>query len=139
LQARSNDPECPDHCERAESREAGRQAGERPDGHAEHGATGGKYQGVVYSAGSLGPEVLVMSKNTSVTLGDHFQTFVDDRVQTGRYASASEVVRAGLRLLEEHETRVDALRKALQEGEDSGLADYSLQGLIEELDAENAR
>lgn len=80
-----------------------------------------------------------MSKNTSVTLGSHFETFVDSRVQTGRYASASEVVRAGLRLLEEHETRVDALRKALQEGEDSGLADYSLQGLIEELDAEGPR
>jgi antitoxin ParD1/3/4 len=42
-------------------------------------------------------------------------------------------------LLEEHETRVDALRKALQAGEDSGLADYSLQGLIEELDAESPR
>jgi antitoxin ParD1/3/4 len=42
-------------------------------------------------------------------------------------------------LLEEHETRVDALRKALQAGEDSGLADYSLQGLIEELDAESRR
>jgi len=80
-----------------------------------------------------------MPKNTSVTLGDHFETFVDNRVQTGRYASASEVVRAGLRLLEEHETRVDALRKALQEGEDSGLANYSLQGLIEELDAESPR
>jgi antitoxin ParD1/3/4 len=80
-----------------------------------------------------------MPKNTSVTLGDHFETFVDNSVQTGRYASASEVVRAGLRLLEEHETRVDALRKALQAGEDSGLADYSLQGLIEELDAESPR
>jgi antitoxin ParD1/3/4 len=99
---------------------------------------GSQYQMVVYIGISLSHEVLVMPKNTSVTLGDHFETFVDNRVQTGRYASASEVVRAGLRLLEEHETRVDALRKALQEGEDRGLADYSLQGLIEELDAENA-
>jgi len=80
-----------------------------------------------------------MPKNTSVTLGDHFETFVDNRVPKGRYASASEVIRAGLRLLEERETRVDALRKALQEGQDSGLTDYSLQGLIEELDAESAR
>jgi antitoxin ParD1/3/4 len=57
-----------------------------------------------------------MPKNTSVTLGDHFETFVDNRVQTGRYASATEGVRTGPRLLEEHETRVDALRKALQGG-----------------------
>jgi antitoxin ParD1/3/4 len=80
-----------------------------------------------------------MAKSTSVTLGDHFETFVDKRVQTGRYGSASEVIRAGLRLLEEHETRVEALRKALEEGENSGLADYSLEELIDELDAENTR
>ena len=79
-----------------------------------------------------------MQKNTSVTLGKHFETFIDDNVQAGRYASASEVVRAGLRLLEEHETRVQALRQALQEGEDSGVADYSLSGLIDELDAESS-
>ena len=64
----------------------------------------------------LSLEVLAMPKHTSVTLGDHFETFVDNRVQTGRYASASEVVRTGLRLLEEHETRVDDLRKAPQGG-----------------------
>jgi len=80
-----------------------------------------------------------MPKSTSVTLGRRFETFVDSRVQTGRYATASEVVGAGLRLLEEHETRVEALRKALQEGEESGLADYSLQGVIAELDAEDVR
>jgi antitoxin ParD1/3/4 len=80
-----------------------------------------------------------MAKSTSVTLGDHFETFVDNRVQTGRYGSASEVIRAGLRLLEEHETRVEALRQALEEGENSGLADYSLEELIDELDAESAR
>lgn len=80
-----------------------------------------------------------MPKSTSVTLGEHFETFIDQRVQTGRYASASEVVRAGLRLLEAHETRIEALRQALRDGEDSGLADYSLQGLIDELDAESVR
>jgi antitoxin ParD1/3/4 len=63
-----------------------------------------------------------MSRNTSITLGDHFASFVDGQVAEGRYGSASEVVRAGLRLLEEHELRVEALRAALIEGEDSGPA-----------------
>lgn len=63
-----------------------------------------------------------MSKNTSISLGDHFSGFVDRQLARGRYASASEVVRAGLRLLEEHETRLEALRAALAEGEQSGPA-----------------
>ena len=62
-----------------------------------------------------------MPRNTSVSLGDHFATFIDAQVQAGRYSSASDVVRAGLRLLEEHETRVRALEAALIEGERSGL------------------
>lgn len=61
-----------------------------------------------------------MSRNTSVSLGDHFASFIDDRLGSGRYSSASDVVRAGLRLLEEREARVDALRAALVEGEQSG-------------------
>lgn len=61
-----------------------------------------------------------MARNTSVALGDHFAGFVDAQVQTGRYGSASDVVRAGLRLLEEHEARVKALQNALIEGEQSG-------------------
>lgn len=61
-----------------------------------------------------------MARNTSISLGDHFASFVDAQVGTGRYGSASDVVRAGLRLLEEHETRVDALRAALIAGENSG-------------------
>ncbi|KJZ17908.1 type II toxin-antitoxin system ParD family antitoxin [Loktanella sp. S4079] len=61
-----------------------------------------------------------MPKNTSMSLGDHFATFINDQVQTGRYGSASDVVRAGLRLLEEHEAKVKALQDALIEGEKSG-------------------
>jgi antitoxin ParD1/3/4 len=61
-----------------------------------------------------------MARNTSVTIGDHFTGFIADQVQTGRYGSASDVVRAGLRLLEEHEAKVRALQDALIAGEQSG-------------------
>jgi antitoxin ParD1/3/4 len=61
-----------------------------------------------------------MAKNTSVIIGDHFADFIDRQVAQGRYGTASDVVRAGLRLLEEREMKVEALRAALVEGERSG-------------------
>lgn len=64
-----------------------------------------------------------MARNTSVVLGDHFAEFVDRQVRDGRYGSTSEVFRAALRLLEAEETRLEALRSALAEGEASGPAE----------------
>ena len=75
-----------------------------------------------------------MPRNTSVTLGNHFEEFISEQVEDGRYGSASEVVRAGLRLLEEHESRLQNLRAALIEGEESGFVEYSLKEFVESLD-----
>ncbi|QNT68368.1 type II toxin-antitoxin system ParD family antitoxin [Defluviicoccus vanus] len=63
-----------------------------------------------------------MAKNTSISLGEHFTSFVEHQVAQGRFGSTSEVVRAGLRLLEEHELKLATLRNALIEGEQSGLS-----------------
>lgn len=63
-----------------------------------------------------------MPRNTSFILGDHFDAFVAEQVESGRYGSAAEVIRSGLRLLEERQQRLDALRSALAEGESSGVA-----------------
>lgn len=54
-----------------------------------------------------------MARNTSITIGDHFSHFVSEQVRSGRYGSTSDVVRAGLRLLEEHEARIRALNDGL--------------------------
>lgn len=63
-----------------------------------------------------------MGRNTSVSLGNYFEDFVDNRISNGRYKNASEVIRAGLRLLEEEENRVTALKVAIDEGIESGIA-----------------
>jgi antitoxin ParD1/3/4 len=61
-----------------------------------------------------------MSRKTSVSLGDHFVEFIEEQIASGRFSSASDVVHAGLRLLEENESRLSALQAALVEGERSG-------------------
>ncbi|MCK9604979.1 MAG: type II toxin-antitoxin system ParD family antitoxin [Methylomonas sp.] len=62
-----------------------------------------------------------MPRNTSVTLGDHFDNFVQEKIQQGRFLSVSEAVRAGLRKLEEEDLKLQVLRAKLQAGEDSPL------------------
>lgn len=72
-----------------------------------------------------------MSKNTSIVLSEHFQTFIEGQIAGGRYGSASEVVRAGLRLLEDREVRLARLRDALTEGEQSGPAEaFDVEGYL---------
>ncbi len=61
-----------------------------------------------------------MAKNTSITIGEPLQAFIQSQIASGRYGNASEVIRAALRLLEEREARIEALRRALEEGVKSG-------------------
>ena len=63
-----------------------------------------------------------MAKNTSFILGDHFDAFVTSQVEAGRYRNATDVIHSGLRLLEERELRLQTLRHALIDGEQSGIA-----------------
>lgn len=77
-----------------------------------------------------------MPKNTSFSLSDHYVEFIHDQVDSGRYGSASEVVREGLRLLENREAKLRALREALIEGEESGEAvEFDIEGFLAEMKA----
>lgn len=61
-----------------------------------------------------------MAKNTSVTLGDHFEAIIERSIKSGRYSSVSEVIRAGLRMIDEQEQKIILLREAIEAGERSG-------------------
>ena len=63
-----------------------------------------------------------MGRNTSVSLGNYFESFVDNKIIEGRFKNASEVIRAGLRLLENEEYKVSSLKNAIAEGIESGVA-----------------
>ena len=77
-----------------------------------------------------------MNKNTSVSLGNYFDQFVQSRIIEGRFKNVSEVIRAGLRLLEEEESKVLALKNAIREGIDSDVVnDFNPQKHLESLKA----
>ena len=78
-----------------------------------------------------------MNRNTSISLGNYFDNFIQSRISAGRFKNASEVVRAGLRLLEEEENKIIALREAIQEGIDSGIAyDFDPKSHLNKLKAD---
>ena len=64
-----------------------------------------------------------MGKNTSISLGSHFENFIASEVTSGKYNSVSEVVRSALRLLESEERKLNELRNALIEGENSQMVE----------------
>lgn len=72
-----------------------------------------------------------MGRNTSVTLGDHYNQFVADQIESGRFETASEVLRAGLRLLEERTEKVSALNAALIAGEESGYKEFEVGAFLD--------
>jgi antitoxin ParD1/3/4 len=75
-----------------------------------------------------------MTQNTSISLGNYFDNFVRNQINEGKYKNANEVVQAGLRLLEEHEHKVRALKNAIQEGIDSGIAtDFNSDKFLQRL------
>jgi len=78
-----------------------------------------------------------MAKNTSFSLGEHFDQFIAAQLSKGRYGSATEIVRAGLRLLETEEQKLETLRQLIAEGRDSGTADYSYESFMAELDEDS--
>ena len=79
-------------------------------------------------------------KNTSISLGNYFDQFVQTQVSAGRYKNVSEVIRAGLRLLENEESKAIALRNAIQEGLNSPLGeDFDFDENLKRLKAEKLK
>jgi len=79
-----------------------------------------------------------MPRNTSFVLSDHFNDFIARAVESGRYASTSDVLRAGLRILEQEEQRLDRLRAEIIKGEESGFTeDFDFDDVLLEMNAKN--
>lgn len=86
--------------------------------------------------GNFAGNRISIMKTTSVALGPYFENFIASTIKAGRYNNASEVVRAGLRLLEENEKRLMELKLAIAEGIDSGIIeDFDPDKTLEELKA----
>lgn len=76
----------------------------------------------------------IMAKNTSILLGDYFDNFINSQVKTGRFSSASEVVRAALRMFEQEETKKEEIIKELKKGEKSGfIKDFNRDSFMNSL------
>lgn len=81
-----------------------------------------------------------MSKNTSILLGDYFEDFIKSQVNSGKYTSSSEVVRAALRLFEEEELKKKALVKELSKGEKSGFVkDFNKDNFLKTLHTKHSK
>ena len=81
-----------------------------------------------------------MAKNTSILLGDHFEKFVARHIRSGRFSSASELIRTALRLFESEETKRESLIKALKKGEGSGfIEDFDRDEFLKDLHRDHAR
>jgi len=81
----------------------------------------------------------IRMKTTSVALGPHFEDFIQASILSGRYNNASEVVRSGLRLLEDQEQKIAALRSAIEEGMNSGIVeDFDSQEFLQQMKARKA-
>ena len=77
-----------------------------------------------------------MPRNTSVTIGSHYENFVNSQINAGGFCSRSEVIRAGLSLLEEHQTKVAALRQAISMGLTSESVECSYEDFMSDLEKE---
>jgi len=76
-------------------------------------------------------------KNTSITLGEHFDQYIAEQLASGRYRTASELIRESLRMHQERELKISAMRAAIENGVTSGIDErFSFEGLNKELDAE---
>ena len=82
------------------------------------------------------------AKNTTIILGDHFKSYVTKKVRSGRYSNTSEVIREGLRRMEEDDEKLEALKKRLTLGEremkEGKHSTYSLKSIVKEIDNRKA-
>lgn len=76
----------------------------------------------------------IIAKNTSILLGGYFDSFISQQLKDGKYSSASEVVRAALRLFEHEEAKKTELIEELRKGEKTGFVEnFDLEKLLKHL------